>query len=86
MVCPDNSQQLMMTSPYKIRDKKYLSIVRGKPCLICKKEGEAHHVMYAEPRGAGLKVGDNWVVPICHEHYMDIHHYGNDGYFKVLTP
>ena len=62
----------------KIRDAKYLSVVRGEPCLICFKEGEAHHIMYAEPRGVGLKVGDNRVVPLCHEHHMSIHHYGNE--------
>jgi len=68
----------MTHSHYKVRDNKYLSIVRGEPCLICGKEGEAHHIMYAEPRGVALKVGDNWVVPMCHEHHMDIHHYGNE--------
>jgi len=68
----------MMTSRYKIRDKKYLGIVRKEPCLICGKESEAHHIMYAEPRGVALKVGDNWTVPVCHEHHMSIHHYGNE--------
>ena len=73
----------------KIRDAKYLSVVRGEPCLICFKEGEAHHIMYAEPRGVGLKVGDNWVVPLCHEHHMSIHHYGNEKkwcIFQAIDP
>ena len=38
--------------------------MRKEPCLICGKDSEAHHIMYAEPRGVGLKVGDNWTVPI----------------------
>ena len=62
----------------KVKDKKYLSLVRKEPCLICGRESEAHHIMYAEPRGVALKVGDNWVVPICHTHHMEIHHDGNE--------
>ena len=46
--------------------------------MICGRESEAHHIMYAEPRGVALKVGDNWVVPICHTHHMEIHHDGNE--------
>jgi hypothetical protein len=59
-----------------IRNQAYLGSVRGKPCLICHMTGEAHHVNFAEPRGINLKVGDNWVVPLCHSCHMELHHYG----------
>ena len=68
----------------KVRDQKYLQLVRQEPCLLCGKVSEAHHIMYAEPRGVGLKVGDNWVVPICHIHHMQIHHYGNERKWWIL--
>jgi len=25
-----------------------------------------------------LKVGDNWVVPMCHPHHMELHAYGDE--------
>jgi hypothetical protein len=62
-----------------IRSEKYLRHVRGQPCLSCGMPGEAHHVNIAMKRGVGLKVGDNWVVPLCHPCHMDLHHVGNEA-------
>ena len=62
----------------RYRSEKYLWSVRGKPCLIRGREGEAHHLTYAEPNGMALKVGDNWVVPMCHPHHMELHAYGDE--------
>lgn len=28
---------------------------------------------YAEHRALGLKNGDNWTVPLCHAHHMELH-------------
>lgn len=67
-----------------IRDEAYLKTVRGLPCLICGKPGEAHHVNHAEARGVSLKVGDNWVVPLCHPCHMTLHHYGNEPVWWAL--
>jgi hypothetical protein len=25
-----------------------------------------------------VKVGDNWVVPLCHKCHMELHHYGDE--------
>ena len=68
----------MIPKDRKIRDKRYLGLVRGKPCLICGTGGEAHHIMFAERRGMGQKVGDNWVVPLCHSCHMDLHSFGDE--------
>ena len=68
----------------RYRSEKYLWSVRGKPCLICQQEGEAHHVTYAEPNGMGLKVGDNWVVPMCHAHHMEVHGFGDEELWWAL--
>lgn len=62
-----------------IRSEKYLRSVRGRPCLCCGKPGEAHHVNTAMERGVGLKVGDNWVVPLCHRCHMELHAFGDEG-------
>lgn len=61
-----------------IRSEKYLRSVRGQPCLVCRSPGEAHHVNIAMKRGVSLKVGDNWVVPLCHRCHMELHHFGDE--------
>jgi len=62
----------------RYRSEKYLWTIRGRPCLVCKHEGEAHHVTYAQPNGLSLKVGDNWCVPLCHAHHMELHAFGDE--------
>lgn len=61
-----------------IRDERYLKTVRGQQCLICGNTGSAHHVSMGQRRGVGLKVGDNWTVPLCHTCHMELHHYGDE--------
>ena len=47
------------------------------PCLVCDHpDVHAHHITYAEQSGMGLKVGDNWCVPLCATHHHELHTYG----------
>lgn len=69
---------MLIPKDKKIRDERYLGQVRGEPCLICGTGGEAHHVMFAEHRGMAQKVGDNWVVPLCHHCHMELHAFGDE--------
>jgi len=62
----------------RVRDEAYLKTVRGEPCLVCGKDGEAHHITTAEPKAMAMKVGDNWTVPLCHPHHMQLHAHGNE--------
>lgn len=62
----------------RFRSEKYLWTVRGRPCLVCGQEGEAHHITFAEPNAMSMKVGDNWVVPLCHPHHMELHAFGDE--------
>jgi len=59
--------------PERLRSSKYLRHIRTKPCLVCGGQAEAHHVTFAQPRAMSLKNGDQWCVPLCHEHHMDLH-------------
>ena len=61
-----------------IRDQRYLNTVRGKPCLVCYKVGEAHHLNHAQEHGISMKVGDNWTVPLCHKCHMELQDYGDE--------
>lgn len=62
----------------RYRSKSYLQTLRGKPCLVCGFGGEAHHLTFAEPNAMGMKVGDNWCVPLCHMHHMELHGFGDE--------
>lgn len=59
--------------PERIRSVKYLNFIRGKPCLYCGSPGEAHHLTFAQPRAMGKKTGDQYTVPLCHGHHMELH-------------
>ena len=62
----------------RVRAKAYIKTLQGKPCLVCKQEAEAHHVRFAEPSAMGMKVGDNWCVPLCHTCHMQLHAFGDE--------
>ena len=74
--------QLVMTLRY--RSKAYLKSLRGKECLLCGFLSEAHHITFAEPNAMGMKVGDNWCVPMCHKHHMELHAFGDERLYWDL--
>ena len=46
--------------------------------MVCGLGGEAHHVTFAEPKAMARKVGDNWCVPLCHKHHMELPAHGKE--------
>jgi hypothetical protein len=63
----------------RIRNKDHLEFVASQPCLICGRENvEAHHILFAQPRAMGKKVGDQWTVPLCAIHHRSLHMAGNE--------
>jgi hypothetical protein len=62
----------------RFRSKAYLSKVREHGCLICERWAQAHHLMFAEPSAMGLKSGDDWAVPLCAEHHLELHVFGDE--------
>lgn len=72
----------------RIRDRKYLRWVALHRCLVCGATEKVvpHHLMKVpdEPSAMGLKSGDNWAVPLCHDHHTGgkgVHHHGNEPEF-----
>lgn len=52
--------------PKRIRDKAHLRFVGSPPCLLCGRQpADAHHVRFAQPEALGLKVSDEFVVPLA---------------------
>jgi Protein of unknown function (DUF968). len=68
----------------RFRSEKYLKTLRGRPCVVCEYPAEAHHLTFAEPNAMGMKVGDNWCVPLCHSHHMDLHGFGDERLWWAL--
>jgi hypothetical protein len=64
--------------PKRIRSEAYMKTLRGAPCLVCRQGSEAHHITFAEPKAMAMKVGDNWCVPLCHHHHMELHSFGDE--------
>ena len=62
------------SEPRRIRCKEHLRFVASQPCVICgRTPSHAHHVRYAQARGLGLKVSDEFTVPLCAIHHQQLH-------------
>lgn len=60
--------------PFRLRSKQYLAHIRSKPCLICGANwSDPHHVTYAQLKGKAVKSGDQYAVPLCRKHHMELH-------------
>jgi DNA recombination protein Rad52 len=65
---------LTISEPKRIRCKEHLRYVASQACVICgRSPSHAHHVRYAQSRGIGLKVSDEFVVPLCAIHHRQLH-------------
>ena len=71
---------LTIGEPKRIRCRDHLRFVASQPCLICgRSPAHAHHVRHAQSRGLGLKVSDEFTVPLCAIHHHHIHTIGQEG-------
>ena len=65
--------------PGRKRSKAHLSFVRGQRCLVCRHSPcDPHHLKFAQPKALGLKVSDEFTVPLCRTHHHDLHRHGNE--------
>jgi ERF superfamily len=71
---------LAISEPRRLRDKIHLRFVAKQPCLICERlPCDAHHLRFAQGRGLGLKVSDEFTVPLCRGHHREVHRAGNEA-------
>jgi Rad52/22 family double-strand break repair protein len=71
---------LTLGEPKRFRDKAHLRFVAAQPCLICGRQpSDPHHLRFAQPRALGLKVSDEFTVPLCRGHHRQIHQTGNEA-------
>jgi len=70
---------LTISEPKRHRSKEHLRFVARQPCLICgRTPSHAHHVRFAQSRGLGLKVSDEFTVPLCAIHHNQNHQTGDE--------
>ena len=74
-----DKSQLTIAEPKRRRDKAHLKFVASQPCLICGRQpSDPHHLRFAQPRAIGLKVSDEFTVPLCRGHHRQLHQAGNE--------
>jgi len=74
-----DKSQLAIAEPKRLRDKAHLKFVASQPCLVCGRQpSDPHHLRFARPRAIGLKVSDEFAVPLCRGHHRQVHQAGNE--------
>jgi len=74
-----DKSQLVFAEPKRLRDKAHLKFVASQPCLVCGRQpSDPHHLRSAQPRAIGLKVSDEFTVPLCRGHHRQLHQAGNE--------
>ena len=76
---PIDKSVLTFAEPKRLRDKNHLKFVASQPCLVCGRQpSDPHHLRFAQPRAIGMKVSDEFTVPLCRGHHRQLHQAGNE--------
>ena len=71
---------LTISEPKRLRDKAHLRFVASQPCLLCGRQpSDPHHLRFSQPRAIGLKVSDEFTVPLCRGHHRQLHQAGDEA-------
>jgi hypothetical protein len=74
-----DKSQLAIAEPKRLRNKAHLKFVASQPCLVCGRQpSDPHHLRFAQPRAIGLKVSDEFTVPLCRTHHRQLHQVGDE--------
>jgi hypothetical protein len=70
---------LTLPTPRRTRDRQHVKSVAKQACLICgRRPADAHHLRFAQPPALGLKVSDEFTVPLCRGHHREAHRCGDE--------
>jgi hypothetical protein len=76
---PIDKSLLTFAEPKRLRDKAHLKFVASQSCLVCGRQPtDPHHLRFAQARAIGLKVSDEFTVPLCRGHHRELHQAGNE--------
>jgi len=69
-----------LTKAARKRNKAHLAFVAAQPCIVCRRSpSDAHHLKFAQPRALGRNVSDEFTVPLCRDHHLQLHQHGNEA-------
>jgi hypothetical protein len=64
----------------RIPDREHVKSVAKQPCLVCgRRPADAHHLRFAQSPALGLKVSDEFTVPLCRGHHREVHRCGDEA-------
>jgi hypothetical protein len=76
---PIDKSALTIAEPKRLRDKEHLKFVAAQSCIVCGRQpSDPHHLRFAQPRALGMKVSDEFTVPLCRGHHRQLHQAGNE--------
>ncbi|WP_439398325.1 ERF family protein [Bradyrhizobium sp. PMVTL-01] len=76
---PTGWGRMRVGKPQRRRDREHLRFVAKQPCLVCgRNPSDPHHLRFAQPKGLGLKVSDEFTVPLCRAHHRELHRASNE--------
>ena len=71
---------LAFPEPRRVRDREHVRFVAKQPCLVCGRlPSDPHHLRFAQSRGLGRKVSDEFTVPLCRGHHREVHRGGDEA-------
>jgi hypothetical protein len=77
---PGNGRGRIAAKTVRLRDKDHRKFVASQPCLVCgRSPADAHHLRFAQPRALGRKVSDEFTVPVCRVHHLELHRHGDEA-------
>jgi hypothetical protein len=69
----------VLAKPRRYRNREHLRYVAQQACLIYgRKQSDAHHLRYLQPRALGRKASDEFAVPLCRSHHRAVHRAGDE--------
>lgn len=70
-----------------IRDAAWLEKIRHMDCIVCQKTPcDPAHIRVGTNGGMGMKPGDDYVIPLCHECHSEQHRIGEKTFWtRVLS-
>jgi hypothetical protein len=74
-----SARAFALPEPKRRRDKSHLRFVASQPCFVCgRRPSDPHHLRFAQPRALGVKVSDEFTVPLCRVHHRQLHQAGDE--------
>jgi hypothetical protein len=74
-----NEALVLLPKVTRQRDRQHLRFIIKQPCLVCGRQPcDPHHLRFAQARGLGQKVSDEFTVPLCRAHHRELHRAGTE--------